>query len=221
MLMAYLIGIMGESGSGKTTSLRNLDPSSTFIIDADGKGLAWRGWKKQYSVEQVNYKRVDSQSEIVQLLQDINANAPHIKVVVIDTLNGVMVAEEAAASGMKGFEKWSELAWGIWAIVTTALDMRDDLIVVMTAHSVTITDENGQSFTRILTNGRKLEKLSIESKMPCVLHAYRDEASGNYVFGVHARNSTAKTPLGLYDETETIPNDIATVIQDIKEYLEG
>lgn len=41
--MARVIAIMGESGSGKTTSLRNLTPESTFIIDSDKKGLSWRG----------------------------------------------------------------------------------------------------------------------------------------------------------------------------------
>lgn len=49
--MANVICIAGESGSGKTTSLRNLNPSETYIIDADKKGLSWRGWKKHYSIE--------------------------------------------------------------------------------------------------------------------------------------------------------------------------
>ena len=52
--MANVICIAGESGSGKTTSLRNLNPLETYIIDADKKGLSWRGWKKQYSLEQKN-----------------------------------------------------------------------------------------------------------------------------------------------------------------------
>ena len=45
--MANIIGIMGESGSGKTTSMRHLDPSTTYYIDRDKKGLSSRGWKKQ------------------------------------------------------------------------------------------------------------------------------------------------------------------------------
>ena len=45
--MANIIGIMGESGSGKTTSMRNLDPKTTYYIDCDKKGLSWRGWEKQ------------------------------------------------------------------------------------------------------------------------------------------------------------------------------
>ena len=43
--MANIIGIMGESGAGKTTSMRNLDPKTTYYIDCDKKGLSWRGWK--------------------------------------------------------------------------------------------------------------------------------------------------------------------------------
>ena len=49
--MSNIIGIMGESGSGKTTSMRNLDPKTTYYIDCDKKGLSWRGWKKQYNAE--------------------------------------------------------------------------------------------------------------------------------------------------------------------------
>ena len=47
--MSLAILIMGESGAGKTTTLRNLDPKTTLYIDADKKGLSWRGWKKHYS----------------------------------------------------------------------------------------------------------------------------------------------------------------------------
>ena len=53
--MAKVIGCMGESGSGKTTAMRNLPPKETFYIDCDKKGLNWKGWKKQYSVENKNY----------------------------------------------------------------------------------------------------------------------------------------------------------------------
>ena len=46
--MSKVIAIMGESGAGKTTSMRNLDPTTTFYIDCDKKGLSWKGWKKQW-----------------------------------------------------------------------------------------------------------------------------------------------------------------------------
>ena len=56
--MSKVICIAGESGSGKTTSMRNLDPKSTYYIDADKKGLSWKGWRKQYNKENKNYLRV-------------------------------------------------------------------------------------------------------------------------------------------------------------------
>lgn len=53
--MSKLICVMGESGSGKTTAMRTLDPATTYYIDCDGKGLAWKGWKSQYNTEKKNY----------------------------------------------------------------------------------------------------------------------------------------------------------------------
>ena len=53
--MSRVICVMGESGAGKTTSMRNLDPAATYYIDCDGKGLAWKGWRKQYNSERRNF----------------------------------------------------------------------------------------------------------------------------------------------------------------------
>lgn len=92
--MANIIGIMGESGAGKTTSMRNLDPSTTYYIDCDKKGLSWRGWRKQYNSESKNYYQTDVQEEVLHIMKGINSKRPNIKTVVIDTLNGIMVADE-------------------------------------------------------------------------------------------------------------------------------
>jgi hypothetical protein len=73
-------------------------------------------------------------------------------------------------------------------------------------------------FTHMKTSGRKLEKIVVESKFTTVLIAKANE--GKYVFEVHAKNSTAKTPLGLFEEDE-IENDIAVVLQKLREYEEG
>jgi len=215
--MANLIAIMGESGSGKTTSLRNLDPSTTYIFDADKKGLSWRGWKAQYNEGNHNYVAMDDNALILDRLRFINANPKlaHIKTVVIDTVNGVMVADEYARKDTKGYDKWADLAWAVWGIVDYALTMRDDLTVVFLAHSQTERDESGALFTRIKTSGKKLDKLVLESKFTTVLNA--KVINGEYVFVTRDPNSTAKAPMGLF-ETDTVPNDIKSVIDAIDEY---
>ena len=169
--MANIIGIMGESGVGKTTSMRNLDPKTTYYIDCDKKGLSWRGWKKQYNAETKNYYSTDQQANVLQILRGINDNRPHIKTIVIDTLNGIMVADEMRRSKEKGYDKWMDLAVSVYGIIDYALTMRNDLTVVFVCHSQTVRDDSGFMFTSIKTNGQKLSKIGLETKFPIVLHA--------------------------------------------------
>ena len=81
--MSRVIGIMGESGSGKTTSMRNLDPSTTFYLDCDKKGMSWKGWRDQYSFEKHNYMATDAISLVQSVLDKIDTqeNMKHIKTV--------------------------------------------------------------------------------------------------------------------------------------------
>ena len=218
--MAKVIGVMGESGAGKTTAMRNLDPKKTFYIDCDKKGLNWKGWKKQYSADAKNYWSSDSFAIVNGLLDKINSEEQFkkIKYVVIDTLNGLMVAEEMKILAMQTGDKrsaWSDLAQNGWAIVNKALMMRDDLTVIILCHSETISDDNGIIRTRIKTNGRKLEKLVLESKMTTVVWSVRQD--GKYKFILSADGSTCKIPLGAFD-TDEIDNDITLVINALEEY---
>lgn len=215
--MAKVIGIMGESGSGKTTSMRNLDPSATFYIDCDKKGLSWKGWKEQYKEEKHNYFRTDFPATVLNLLQKIQdqENMRHIQTIVIDTINGIMVGEEMRNIKVNGYGKWTDLASYIYGIVDYALTMREDLTVIILCHSETISDDNGYVFTRIKTNGRKLDKIVLESKLATVLYAVQHD--GKYVFKTHADNSTAKTPYGAF-EADEIENDIIKVLEVLQEY---
>lgn len=216
--MAKIIGIMGESGSGKTTSMRNLDPATTYYIDCDKKGLSWRGWKKQYNAEAKNYFATDQQNSVLAVMQGINEKRPNIKVIVIDTLNGIMVADEMRRSKEKGFDKWLDLAVSVYGIIDYALTMRDDITVIFVCHSQTVRDDSGYMFTSIKTNGQKLSKIGLETKFPIVLYAKC--VDGQYLFETQANFSTAKTPMGLFEE-KTIPNDIEAVIKAIEEYENG
>lgn len=219
--MANLIGVMGESGSGKTTSLETLDPKSTFIINTDKKRLPFRKEiREQYTLENKNYKATDFQETVLIILKKINeqANMKHIKVVVIDTLNGIMVADEARRRKEKNYDKWSDLAWAVYDILDYALTMRDDLTVIVTAHVQLDRDDDGYKFAHIKTSGKKLDKIGIETKLNTVLYskAIPDGDNVRYVFETRAINSTAKTPRGAFDTLE-IPNDMAAVVKRLDE----
>ena len=213
--MSRVICIAGESGSGKTTSMRNLDPKSTYYIDADKKGLSWKGWRKAYNKENKNYIRCDDANIVRVYIRKLAESQPHIKVIVVDTINGLMVADEMRRSKEKGYDKWVDLAACVWDLVCECYDYRDDLTIVFTAHTQTDHDENGYMFTRIKTSGKKLDKIVLESKFTTVLLSKC--VDGRYLFETQARNSTAKSPMGAFDTFE-IENDIVEVIKELEEF---
>lgn len=215
--MSKVICIMGESGSGKTTSMRNLDPSTTFYIDCDKKGLSWKGWRSQYNTDNKNYWQTDSQKLVFSIFKKVNSEKQYrdFKTIVVDTLNGIMVADEVRRMKEKGYDKWADLAQCVWSVIEGAYSLRDDLTVIFVCHSQTQKEDDGYTFTRIKTSGKKLDKLSIESKMTTVLYA--SSKGGKYVFETRANNSTTKTPLGAFEESE-IPNDIVPVLEALKDY---
>ena len=210
------ICIMGESGSGKTTSLRNLDPKTTFIIDADKKGLPWKGWKDNFNGTAKNYLKTDFPQVALQALKKVNEDNAYkyITVCVVDTVNGLMVADEMRRSKEKGYDKWQDLAQSIYDLVDYALTVRDDLTVIFIAHTQTDHDEQGYMWTRIKTSGRKLDKICLESKFSTVLLAKC--VDGNYVFETQSKFSTAKSPMGALENE--VPNDIVPVLEALKAY---
>ena len=213
--MSNVICIMGESGSGKTTAMQNLDHKTTFYVDCDKKGLSWKGWKDQYNKDNKNYVRTDVLDTVSLILNKVDKEFTHIKVIVIDTINALMIADEMRRAKEKGYDKWIDLATCIWDLITTAYDYRDDLTIIFLAHTQTERDDSGYSFTRIKTSGKKLDKIVVESKFTTVLLAKIKD--GKYILETHANNSTAKSPLGAFEENE-IDNDIVKVLNALQEY---
>lgn len=213
--MSKVICIAGESGSGKTTSMENLNPDETYYIDCDKKGLSWKGWRKQYNSEKKNYFVTDFPNDVEKIIKGINDKRPEIKYIVIDTLNGIMIGDEMRRAKEKGYDKWVDLAASVWNIVDNAYNYRDDLTLIFICHTQTERTDDGFSFTRIKTSGKKLDKISLESKFTTVLIA--KAIDGKYVFETKANKSTAKTPKGAFQD-DVIPNDITLVINALKDY---
>ena len=220
--MSKSILLIGESGSGKTTSMRTLDPKTTFYIDCDGKGLSWKGWRTQYNAKNKNYwnpikgepKETTVSDQIMAVMLKISQGQPDIKTIVIDTLNTLMLDREMR-DPTKSFQKWSDIASDGYAVCMLANRLRDDLTVIIVGHAETITEDTGRVYTRMKTNGRKLEKIVLESLFTTVLIATIKD--GEYVFITREENTTAKAPLEAFS-TPTVPNDISQVLETLKDY---
>ena len=208
--MAKMLLIIGEGGSGKTSSLKNLSPKEHFYIDCDKKGLNYKGWKEDY-IEKKNYFKTNDGEIVSKLLQEISNNKPEFKYVTIDTINSIMIADEMKRMKGKSYNEWQDLAKCIFDLIDIVPDLRDDLTVIFIGH--TQTEDDG--FTRLLTNGRKLNKIGLEKYFNTVLLSKAKD--GEYIFETRANNSTARTPMDAFDELE-IPNDITKVLEVIKEY---
>ena len=208
--MAKMLLIIGEGGSGKTSSLKNLSPKEHFYIDCDKKGLNYKGWKEDY-IEKKNYFKTNDGEIVSKLLQEISNNKPEFKYVTIDTINSIMIADEMKRMKGKSYNEWQDLAKCIFDLIDIVPDLRDDLTVIFIGH--TQTEDDG--FTRLLTNGRKLNKIGLEKYFNTVLLSKAKD--GEYIFETRANNSTARTPMDAFDELE-IPNDITKVLEVIKDY---
>lgn len=214
--MSRLICVMGESGSGKTTAMRTLDPKTTYYIDCDGKGLAWKGWRSQYNEENKNFAFTRDIKKIEGLIVNISQKKASTKTIVVDTLNTCMVDKEVKGMKENGFGKWIDLTQFVWNCIETAGRQRDDLTIIFVMHSETVRDDFGYSFTRVKTNGRKLEKLVPESLFSTVLLAKKTD-DDRYVFETQAKNSTAKSPMGAFDTFE-IDNDMEAVLKALEDF---
>ena len=210
--MAKMILVMGEPASGKTVSLRNIPKNELYYIDCDKKGLNYKGWKNDFNEENKNYFKTNDGELIAKCMQGISEKREDIHYIVIDTINSIMIADEMRRSKDKNFDKWTDLASCIFNLVNIVPDLRDDITVIFIGH--TQTDDEG--FTRLLTNGKKLNKIGLEKYFDTVLIAKNND--GKYVFETKSPNSTARTPMGSYDDEQYIDNDLYEVIKTLKEY---
>jgi hypothetical protein len=221
--MAQLVFLVGKSGMGKSTSLRNLNPDETVIINTDQKALPFKNFSAKYSEEKRNYRKTSDINIVISTLQKVNT-LPNVKTVVIDTWSRIMTDTVMSQSfrAEKGFDKWSKMAAAQYDLINTVNDvMRDDIIVYLIAHPETHYDDSGFSSERIGVQGKMLERFVPESFSTIVLYSEIVKTPGQpnrHVFRtVSSGNDTCKTPLEMFEE-DLIDNNLVDVNNTIREY---
>lgn len=222
--MGQLIFIIGKSGSGKSTSLRNLDENSTVIINTDQKALPFRNFKEKYNEEKNNYLKTSDITEVVNKIRECHKN-PAIKTIVIDTVSrlGTDFIMSPAFRADLGFSKWSKLSGAIYDLINIINDrLRDDIIVYLIGHPDILVDEIGITSQRLSMPGKQLDKFMLESFSSIVLYTeiVKNHGKGNdYFFSTLNNNNTAKSPMGLFEE-DLIPNDLKLVNEAVIDYYD-
>jgi ABC-type dipeptide/oligopeptide/nickel transport system ATPase component len=139
-MASKLVGIVGQTGTGKSTAVKHLDPKETYIINVAKKELPFKGSEKLYNAENKNYKEVDDANEISRLLKTVSEKAPHIKNIVIEDSNYIMGFTMVAKATETGFTKFSLMAKDMVDLFRTARQLRDDITVFYLTHPETIED---------------------------------------------------------------------------------
>lgn len=230
-MAAETIAIVGESGTGKSTSLRNLNPETTFIISTTGKPLPFRAWKKKYIPIKIEGKNVSGNyyvsskwNQILKILQIIDKMMPHIKQVIIDDFQYVLSYEFVDRATEVGYTKFSELAQHAMEILRYSEKMREDCKMIFLTHSENVGDNVNPKYV-IKTVGKLLsEKVTLEGLFTYIFFTKVNEGdSGRMEYKLITNNDgscVAKTSLGMFEDLE-IDNDLDEIIKVIDAYNEG
>ena len=119
--MSNAVLVMGKTGSGKSTSMENLDPKETFIINVVGKDLPFRGGNKRYTAEKKNYFATHNHAQIVGVMKELNKNAPHVKTIIVDDAQYIM-SYEFMTTKTSGFDKFNEIAEHMFGVIKITLE---------------------------------------------------------------------------------------------------
>jgi hypothetical protein len=228
--MAELAAIVGNSGQGKSTSIRTLDPNTTFIINVASKPLPFKGAKKVYkSLSKDGEKWVGNLyntsdvNKINQILTMIDKTKPEIKTVVIEDAQYLMAFEAMDRANEKGYDKFTQIATNFYSVLKKVINMRDDLKVFVLTHAENVGDSLSPSW-KIKTIGKMIDSMiTIEGLFTYVFftHVEKDENDVMQYKLITQTDgtTTAKTPLGCFEDL-LIDNDLQYICNKIDEYNE-
>lgn len=220
--MSITTFVLGASGTGKSASLRNLNPDTSFLIQIRQKPLPFKSdkWAQREKLKDETWSNgnvfvSDDASKIVRILRKL---PDHVKTVIIDDFQYLMSNEfmRSVTDELQGnavFHKYNCLAKNAYEVIDTATNCPSDKRIYILAH--TQTDDYGR--TSIKTIGKLLdEKIVLEGMVTIVLRT--QVINGNYLFSTHNSGSdTVKTPLDMFNQ-DLIENDLDMVDTAICEY---
>lgn len=196
--------IIGESGTGKSTSMRNLPPDKTAIIQTVAKPLPFKNKMKP--------RVAINADEVVRLCHDA-ANAGR-EIIVLDDIQYVMCGEFMARSKERGFDKFTDIGANMWKLLQTSLGLPAHVRIYLLWHS-----ENQDGRVKVKTIGKMIdEKITVEGMFSIVLRT-RVQDSQYFFLTQNQGNDTTKSPFGMFPEV-LIGNDLAKVDAAICEYYD-
>lgn len=225
--MSELIAVVGLSGSGKTTSIRNLNPEETFIISTTGKRPGIPGAKRKYKDVTIidkkitgNFYTTSNIANIVKMMGLVDKTRPEVKVLVVDDFQYLQAFESMNRVDEKGYAKFTDIAKHAYEALKTGMSLRDDLFVIIMTHSENEGDATNEHW-KIKTIGKMLDNtITLEGLFSYVFFTKVTRDENNEVHYKFITNSdgtnTAKSPMGMFP-TE-IDNDLKIVIDKINEY---
>ena len=198
--MAIIVMVYGQSGTGKSTSLRNFRPEDVAVINVSGKPLPFRGAMKTYNTD--DYMKIDAA-----------IHKTDRRSIIIDDATYLMTGEFMRTAKVTGYQKFTDMALNYYTLVRECAALPDDKIVYFLGHSET--DAEGRE--KFKTIGKLLdEKITLEGLYTIVLKTAVQD--GKYLFATHnSGQDTVKTPMGMFAE-DYIDNDLAAVDAAIREY---
>jgi len=210
--MSVAVMILGESGSGKSTSLRNFDPSKTLLIQCIKKPLPFKskGWALRTKDNGGNVYQSYDPAAIEKAMR-----ASTHEVVIIDDYQAVLINELLSRSAERGYEKFTDIAKSAWNIFNAAGSLAAHRRVYLIAH--TQTDDMGQ--IRMKTVGKMVDSMIVpEGYFTIVLRT--EVINGNYIFHTQTTGKDCcKSPIGMFDG-QHIENDLAVVDAAITSFYE-